>query len=401
MLRDDLVIRVRQQSAAGSQPVEVVERKGLGHPDTLCDAVAERISVRLCRYYLDRFGTILHHNVDKVLLCGGASRAAFGAGEILEPMELYLAGRATRQWRNETIPVDEIAVSACKEVLAERLHDVDVDRHVRIMSRIRPGSTDLAHLFGRGDAVPLANDTSCGTGFAPLTDLERVVLEVERRLNDPDTKREHPAIGSDIKVMGVRREDRITLTLGCAFIGRHLSNMDEYLAEKQAALGLALEAASNATKNHVEAVMNAADDIAAGDVFLTVIGTSAEAGDDGEVGRGNRTSGLITPYRSMTMEAAAGKNPVSHVGKLYNVLAARIARGLVRDVPGILGAACLLVSQIGRPVDEPLVVDIELALASAVLAEDIRTSVARVTSELLGRMPELREELLREDVTLF
>ena len=401
MPRENLVVRVRQESSPGSQPVEVVERKGLGHPDTLCDAVAERICVRLCRHYLDRFGMILHHNVDKVLLCGGASRAAFGGGEILEPMEFYLAGRATRQWRNETIPVDEIAVDACKEILHERLHEVDVDRHVRVTSRIRPGSADLTGLFVRGGAVPLANDTSCGAGFAPFTDLERVVLEVERRLNDPDTKREHPAVGSDIKVMGVRRDDRITLTLGCAFIGRHLSNVDEYFAEKQAALNLAVEAANNATKCRVEAAMNAADDIATGDVFLTVIGTSAEAGDDGEVGRGNRTSGLITPYRSMTMEAAAGKNPVSHVGKLYNVLADRIASGLVRDVHGIRGASCLLVSQIGRPVDEPQVVDIELALGKSVLAKDIRTPAEQVVSEQLGRLHELREELLREDVTLY
>ena len=399
--REHLVIRAREGAAPESLPVEVVERKGLGHPDTLCDAMAEQMCVRLCRHYLDRFGVILHHNVDKVLLCGGSSRAAFGGGEIVEPMELYLAGRATRQWQGETVPVDEIAVDACREILKERLPELDIDRHARITSRIRPGSTDLTRLFGRGDRVPFANDTSCGTGFAPLTDLERVVLEAERHLNSPETKREHPSVGSDIKVMGVRRGNRIEFTIGCAFIGRHLASIDEYVTEKQAVSAVVVKAASSITKCHVEAAINAADDTAARDVFLTVTGTSAEAGDDGEVGRGNRTSGLITPYRLMTMEAAAGKNPVSHVGKLYNVLADRIAAGLVRDAPGIRGASCLLVSQIGRPVDEPRAADIELVLADAARIDDVRSLVEQKVREQLGNLRELRDEILQGRVALY
>jgi S-adenosylmethionine synthetase len=49
---------------------EIVERKGLGHPDTICDALAETLSRNLCREHRDRFGTVLHHNVDKALLYG-------------------------------------------------------------------------------------------------------------------------------------------------------------------------------------------------------------------------------------------------------------------------------------------------------------------------------------------
>lgn len=75
--------------------VEIVERKGLGHPDTICDALAEAFSRNLCREYLARFGSILHHNVDKALLCGGRSAPAFEGGAILSPIDIYLAGRAT------------------------------------------------------------------------------------------------------------------------------------------------------------------------------------------------------------------------------------------------------------------------------------------------------------------
>ena len=89
---------------------EIVECKGRGHPDSLCDALAENLSVGLARTYLERFGEILHHNVDKALLLGAAARPAFGGGELLEPIEIILAGRATRSFRGVTVPVDELAV---------------------------------------------------------------------------------------------------------------------------------------------------------------------------------------------------------------------------------------------------------------------------------------------------
>lgn len=396
----DLVVRTVESPSVPPE-VEIVERKGLGHPDTLCDAIAERVSIRLSRHYLDRFGVILHHNVDKVLLCGGRACAAFGGGEVLEPMEIYLAGRATQEWRGAKVPIQEIALAACRELLPERLPEIDLDRHVRIIPRLRPGSTDLVGVFGRSGTMPLANDTSCGAGFAPASQLERVVREVERSLNLPETKRVHPEIGSDVKVMGVRRRDRITLTIGCAFIGRYVASIEEYVRKKEAARALAVGAASRVTTGDVEVTINAADDAAAGDVFLTVTGTSAEAGDDGEVGRGNRANGLITPYRIMTMEAAAGKNPVSHVGKLYNVLAGRIAEALIVDAPGVRGATCVLVSQIGRPIDDPQMADVRITLGASRCVDDVKEDVSGVVRGHLARLPELRDELLAERVAVY
>ena len=90
--------------------VEIVERKGTGHPDTICDALAEELSRTLCRYYLDNFGLVLHHNVDKALLWGGISRTAFGGGEIIEPMEIFLSGRATSEYQGKVVPIHELAV---------------------------------------------------------------------------------------------------------------------------------------------------------------------------------------------------------------------------------------------------------------------------------------------------
>ena len=396
----DLVIRAHE-SPPGAQEVEVVERKGLGHPDTICDGIAEHVGVRLCRYYLDRFGVILHHNVDKVLLVGGAARPAFGGGEVLEPIEIYLAGRAVQDHRGTRIPVHDIAVEGCQDWVRTHLRGVDVERHVRIISRLRPGSTSLTQLFAAGGDSPLANDTSCGAGFAPMTDLETVVLAVERALNDRETKQAHPEIGEDIKVMGMRRGRRIHLTIGCGFVGRFVSGIDDYARKKAAACALAVAAARATTALEVEAVINVADDLDRGDVFLTVTGTSAEAGDDGEVGRGNRVGGLITPYRVMTIEAAAGKNPVSHVGKIYNVVAGRIASTITKELRGVGGASCVLVSQIGRPVDNPQLVEIGLVTGGAPLSNAVSAAAADIARSQLGQIGVLRDELLSERLTLF
>jgi S-adenosylmethionine synthetase len=397
----DLVVRARGSISPAAHAVEVVERKGLGHPDTICDAIAEHFCVRLCREYLRRFGTILHHNVDKVLLCGGAARAAFGGGEILAPIEIILAGRATEVHRGERIEVREIAVEACREWFRAHVPALDVDRHLRITSRVRPGSSDLVALFGRSGTAALANDTSCGAGFAPFTDLERVVLAVEGALNAPEAKRAHPEIGSDVKVMGVRRGTRIDLSIGCAFVGRHVRDAADYVRKKSLAHDLAVAASRSATQFDVTATLNAADDVDRGDVYVTVTGTSAEAGDDGEVGRGNRTSGLITPYRPMTLEAAAGKNPVTHVGKLYNLVASRIAEAITVELPVVRDASCVLVSRIGQPVTDPQVVDVCTALRDDVDPRTLEAPIGGIVRAELGRLDALRDALLAERVPLY
>ncbi len=397
----ELTVRVAKTASPDTQDVEVVERKGIGHPDTICDALAETISLGLCRHYLQRFGVILHHNVDKILLFGGATRPAFAGGEVTEPMELYLAGRATAEHGGERIPVADIAVEACRQWLSVHLPALDLERHVRIIPKFRPGSSALRSLFSKGKSIALSNDTSCGAGFAPLTPLEQVVLEVERTLNDAEVKRAHPVIGQDIKVMGVRQGSRVNLTISCAMIGRYLDGVQDYVQAKTIAAQLALTAARRIAKFDVSVAVNAADDTKAGEMFLTVTGTSAEAGDDGEVGRGNRASGLITPYRPMTIEAVAGKNPVTHVGKLYSLAAIGIAANATRCVPGVKGAYCVLVSQIGRPIDDPQIADVCLALEPKGPIGSITGRVRDVVNEQLQQFPRLQTALLDGTVPVY
>jgi S-adenosylmethionine synthetase len=397
----DLVIRRRDSASPGAQEVEVVERKGLGHPDTVCDALAEQICVRLCRHYQDRFGQILHHNVDKVLLVGGRSAAWFGGGTVIEPIEIYVAGRVTREFRGSPIAADEIAVDACREWLRTHLRGLDVDRDVRIFPRLRPGSVELADVFVRGGTLPRANDTACGVGFSPLTDLERVVLEVERTLNEQNTKQTHPEIGEDIKVMATRHGNMVDLTVGCAFVSRFIADAQDYSRKKESAQVLVMDAARRVTALDVRATINSADDVANGKVFLTVTGTSAEAGDDGEAGRGNRSSGLITPYRPMTIESVAGKNPVSHVGKLYNLAARRIAANVTDHVQGVLDVECVLVSEIGRVISDPRFVDVRLSVDTDDVGEIVTKQVGDIVRFELDHLADLRNAILDSRVALY
>jgi len=396
----DLVLSELQRVTPDRLPVEIVERKGVGHPDTICDALAEKLSGALTNFYQERFGRVLHHNVDKVLLCAGAARPAFGGGEILQPMDVYISGRVTREVRGIRVPVEELADAACRGWLRRNLRALDADRHVRLHLMVRPGSPELVELFlrQRPGTPPLSNDSAIGVGFAPLSDLERLTLVVEERLNSPDEKAACPALGEDVKVLSVRRHNQVDLTVACAIIGRHVGNLGEYLEARERAKDIARDAAQRAANLDIAAEVNTADDPAAGSVYLTVTGTSAEAGDDGQAGRGNRVNGLVTPYRPMSLEAAAGKNPISHPGRLYQIAARRIAAAVIHEVEEISAVECYLVSRIGRPITDPQVVDLKVQLRSGRAPDHIAGAVHPILERELALLPTYWRDMPRAEV---
>ena len=274
---------------------------------------------------------------------------------------------------------------------------------MKLHSLIRPGSSDLVELYLRQEqtGIALANDTSCGVGYAPLSELERVVLQVENVLNSPVTKSDHPEIGEDIKVMGVRKQDTLELTIACAFIDRHIADVDDYVAKRANLVSLVEQAVRTESTMPLRVNVNAADDIAKGSLYLTVTGTSAESGDDGEVGRGNRVNGLIAPYRPMNMEAAAGKNPVTHVGKLYNIVAQRVAISLVQELAEVQAAYCFLVSRIGSPVTEPQVADLQLVMQDGLPIDVVRSRAEEVVYDQLADIAQIRQELIDGTLTIY
>jgi len=384
-----------------SQDAEIVERKGVGHPDTICDSLAEELSVELSKLYLEEFGAIMHHNVDKALLVGGVANPVFGGGEVISPIEIYVVGRAIDHKGDKPLPVEELAIEVTRKWVRENIRNLDPDRHLIIKPRIKPGSRDLVDLFLRFQEkgeVPLANDTSFGVGFAPFDDLERVVFETEQFLNSPQLKEEHPEVGEDIKVMGVRIKDKIRITIACAFVSKFVNSLEDYLSKKEEVHRKVKELASNLTDKGVEVFINTADDPQGGSVYITVTGTSAEQGDDGQVGRGNRVNGLITPYRPMSLEAAAGKNPVSHIGKIYNVVANLIADRVVKEIEEVEEAYCYIVSQIGKPINEPQVCDVKVRTNKDI--KGLEDKVKEIASQELEEMPQTWKKFLNKEFSV-
>ena len=381
--------------------MEIVERKGLGHPDSICDGIAEAVSGALAREYLDRVGEVLHYNTDETQLVAGSAAPAFGGGEVLEPIYLLITGRATKEYRGERIPAETIALRAARDYLAEQFPELAFGTDVVVDVKLGEGSGDLQGVFDdEGRRVPMANDTSFGVGHAPLTETERVVLETERRLNGAYAD-EEPAVGPDIKVMGKREGDRIDVTVAAAIVDSYVADLDAYDDVVSGIRGYVRDLAAEVTDRDVRVHVNTADDYDEGSIYLTTTGTSAEQGDDGSVGRGNRSNGLITPNRSMSMEATSGKNPVNHIGKIYNLLSTEIARSVVDEVDGIREIRIRLLSQIGEPIDDPHVADASLVTAEGVSVGDIEADVARIIDRELADVTSVTERVIDGELTTF
>lgn len=372
--------------AMGDQPLEVVERKGTGHPDTICDALCDSISVALCGEYLKRFGEVLHHNIDKALLSAGTVSKNFGGGEMTMPMKLFIGDRATLLAGGERIAVDEIAVETARKWFQEHMRFVDPHRHVRFEVLLGKGSEELSAIFHRPGLYRSANDTSAAVGFYPLTPTESMVLELERHLNSYLFKNEFPETGEDVKVMAFRQGHEIEVTVAMPLMAVFTGSEKHYFQKKDLVHQEIKKWLRAFLPSHLRLRrlnLNALDAAGMGmeGVYLSLLGTSAEDADSGQVGRGNRVNGLISVARPLGTEAAAGKNPVSHVGKIYNVLSHKLAKEIYERVDGLNEAYVFLVSRIGDPVNEPAMVNVQVALQDGVALVDVLSSIEEILEE--------------------
>jgi S-adenosylmethionine synthetase len=381
------------------QEVELVERKGLGHPDSIADGVSESVSRALCRLYLDEFGRILHHNTDETQVVGGASEPKFGGGKVTSPIYILLVGRATTEVNGEKLPYRDVAVEAAKNYVRSVCAHLDVDQHVEFDCKIGQGSVDLRGVFDQKSV--LSNDTSFGVGFAPFSDTERVVLESEKFLT-LKLKKRLSALGEDVKVMGYRQGEKIHLTVAAALVDSEVANPQEYAAVCEEIRDKLLDQAAKLTRHEVSIDVNTADDPELGRYYLTVTGCSMEAGDDGSVGRGNRANGLITPCRPMSLEASAGKNPVNHVGKIYNLLGNLIANDVVKETGGnVKEVHVRILSQIGKPVDQPQVASLQILPADGVKLAQVRGKAEAVAQRWFDQIDTIPRRLLTDKLSVF
>jgi len=409
MQKSSIVVERINRLPVKDQHVELVERKGLGHPDYIIDSACEWASLALSRYYLENFGRILHHNLDKGLLVGGQSRVWFGGGVVDEPIHIIIAGRATIEVSTSSgavkIPYEELIRDAVKEFIRENFRFLDPDEHIVIETRIRAGSADLRGVVDSRDAVPRANDTSYGVGYAPLSPLEKLVYEVERSINSRSFKGRVPESGEDCKVMGLRLGRRYIITVADSIVAPLTPDPDHYLAVKEEIKEEVCRVADRVLAEErydgVEVYVNAADRPEEGIYYLTVTGTSAESGDDGNTGRGNRANGLITPNRQMSLEATAGKNARAHVGKIYNVAARQIAERIYNESGKVDEVYVRILSQIGRPINRPLVISIQYVSLDDVDERSFAQEAAEIAREEIEKIVELERLLLDGRLTLF
>ena len=373
-----------------AQSLEIVERKGKGHPDMICDSVAEAVSVQLSHAYKETFGRILHHNIDKCMLVAGQVKLHLGKGRVSKPMRMIIGGRASCGVGNSTIPVPEVAIEAAKNWIKENLPHVNPNRHMRFQMELQPTSAELGAIFERGSGLLPSNDTSAAVGFAPFSSTEQVVLAIEHFLNSPGFKQEHPETGQDVKVMGVRMGRYLSMTVAMPFLAKHIHSEKQYFAAKRNVLQHLQECIHNYPHgcNQVEVKLNALDRVNQGlkGMYLTLLGTSAEQGDSGQVGRGNRVCGLISLNRPMSVEAAAGKNPVSHVGKIYNVLCHELAMKIHAKIAGIRDVTVWMTSMIGQPINHPLVISAQVGLKKGYALKRISGDVYDLIKNELGNM---------------
>ncbi|MES3516396.1 MAG: methionine adenosyltransferase [Natronomonas sp.] len=396
---------VRVEPAAGlaveDQEVEIVERKGIGHPDSICDGVAEHVSQALAQAYIERVGQVLHYNTDETQLVAGSSAPAFGGGEVTEPIYMLITGRATKEYEGTKIPAETIALRAAREYIQENLPHLDYGADVVVDVKLGEGSGDLQGVFSEaGATVPMANDTSFGVGHAPLTETERIVMETERQLNGHYSD-DNPAVGQDIKVMGKREGDRIDVTVAAAIVDRFVEDLEAYDDVIDGIRTFVTDLAEEHTDRDVSVYVNTADDYDDASIYLTTSGTSAEQGDDGSVGRGNRANGLITPNRSMSMEATSGKNPVNHIGKIYNLLSTEIAESVVAEVDGIRDIRIRLLSQIGQPIDRPHVADAAIVTEDGTSVEEIEDAVTEIIDRELADVTSVTRRVIDGELSTF
>lgn len=395
----NIVIEPLSAKHIEKQDVEIVERKGIGHPDSIADGLAESVSRSLCKMYIKRYGHILHHNTDECQIVGGQSAPKFGAGVILEPAQIILVGRATTEVDGERLPYRSVALKATRDYLKKHCSHLDVDTDVTMECRIGQGSVDLRGVYDSGKF--LSNDTSFGCGFAPFSETERIVLETEQFINGR-LKKSMPEVGEDIKVMASRMKDKIGLTIAAAMVSSEIPDASHYKSVVKELGDKVLSHASHFTDREINVDVNTADDYKKKCYYLTVTGLSMENGDDGSVGRGNRANGLITPNRPMSMEATAGKNPVTHVGKMYNILANKIADDIVKETKGdVLEVHVRILSQIGAPIDQPQVASVQVILADGVKMDKVKKTMNGVTDNWLEDITKITDLIVKGKVTTF
>lgn len=419
MDRNNLFVGASGRPCIDGTDYEVVERKGVGHPDTLCDTIAEKISQAYSQYCLEHYGIILRHMVDKIALSGGAAKVKFGGGEMQKPIRLYLNCRFTRTYQSETIPYLEIVTVVVRKHFRAILPLLDLDKWLIIVDNTHfapgpgvvyeaDGSTQNERQFFFDvpqkefavfhDNSLRSNDTSTTVSYSPLSVTEKIVILVEKTLNNKEFKKLYPFVGSDIKVMARRIQKKVGITVCVPFIALHTPDK-EFYAQKLILLGQLIEELilGQYEKYQVSVSLNTRDNPSKSDYYLTLTGSAIESGDEGVVGRGNRYNGIIPFTRHMSTEACCGKNPVYHVGKIYTAIGSLISSEIFSLLE--LETCVYLTSQMGRSISDPWSVYVEVYGGS--VSPTQRQFIEEIVERCLANANETTQKIVKGEINLY
>ncbi len=381
---------------------ETIERKGLGHPDTIADAIAANISLAYSRYTLKNCDNlILHHQIDKVMVIGGKTEVSYGKGRFVEPIKIIVAGRASGSYKEKIIPIDKITTSTIREYFNMMFPDLKYSRDYLIQNNLTsypgPGTIlsskgAIASMFApknnkevRGYEKLVANDTSYCVAYAPYSNLESTVLTVENFLNQKSTKHRYPWLGTDIKIMAIRDKKNISITMCIPQIAKHVESLEIYKKNlNQIGRLIYKKFTASLPGNNINLSLNTKDDYEKMNVYLTVTGSSL-SGDIGVSGRGNRTNGLITSNRPMSLEGTNGKNPRYYSGFIYAVLTKKLSKEIFQKT----GKANIIemVSQNGAPLKDPwkvrVISDANKSIITKIIKDGLK-NISSVTDEFIN-----------------
>lgn len=334
----------------GNSPIEIVERKGIGHPDTLADTIAEAISIQYSRHCLKNYGVVLNHNIDKLSLGRGLSEVRPGLSRMLRPIHVDFNGRISKTFAGEPIPYKDIFEKSAQYILARTLPAIDLSKdlvfnhlttdHSVSPTWFNPRNRDDIH----GAVSPFTSDSAVCVASYPLTAIEQLILDLEKSLYGENWTPRFPDLGTDIKFLVYRKHNNVEIMVRLPFLGKHISSPTRYYERRLEMQSFLLSSARQLAGHELEVslTVNSSDEHGKRSIYLLAIGSCLECGEEGVVGRGNSIQGLISIMRRRSMEAPFGKNPLYHSGKVYAHFTQHIASELGKTYGGAWTVVAIL-----------------------------------------------------------
>lgn len=355
--------------------------------------------------------------IDKLSILGGGSKVCFGKGEMIAPIRILINGRFTDRYKNIKIDYMDIVSNTIKNYFRELFPLLDINKYLVIVDNTHhnegPGvvytddnttKNERKKFFEVVDEADIlrhnnffrCNDTSTTVSYYPMSKLEKTVLNIEQILNSKDYKIKNPWVGNDIKVMGIRKDKKIEVTSCVPLISLYVSNLEDYKRKiEMIKIDIEKIIRKEFDNNDISIFLNTRDNYEKNDLYLTAIGSAVESGDEGAVGRGNRSRGVIPFSRNFSMEAPCGKNPVYHTGKLFTTIGDIISRKIFEKYN--IENVVFCTSKMGDNINEPWNISVEL---NNDVSEEVKKEIDKLVKKEIKNHKNITKNLISRKLKL-